>query len=156
MLTAQRLAAAVRGAPGRYLLIGLSSFALDLGLLSLCYRVLHLPLWLATAAGFWGSFASNYLLQRRFAFGSHQAGLGSLVRYSTLLGFNTLATMGIVQLAETTGPGYVLGKVAATGATTVWNYFAYKKWVFTQPHPGHQTVQPATVDFSDHNHTQEA
>lgn len=155
MLSVGRLLSALRGAPGRYLLIGLSSFALDLGLLTLGYRVAHLPLWLATAAGFWGSFAYNYLLQRRFAFNARGAAVGSLFRYSTLLGFNTLATMGIVELAQVTGPGYVVGKVAATGATTVWNYFAYKRWVFADPHPQHPTVQPAPLDLSDPTHTQE-
>jgi putative flippase GtrA len=155
MLTARRLREALRGAPGRYLLIGLSSFAVDLGLLTAGYRVMHLPLWLATAGGFWGSFAYNYLLQRRFAFSARGAALGSLVRYSTLLCFNTLATMGIVELAQVTGPGYVVGKVAATGATTVWNYFAYKKWVFADARPKHPTVQPAPLDLSDPTHTQE-
>ena len=156
MLTATGLMRALRGAPGRYLLIGTTSFALDLGLLTLCYRAAHLPLWLATGAGFWGSFAYNYLLQRRFAFSTRGPALGSLVRYSALLGFNTLATMGIVELAQATGPGYVVGKVAATCATTVWNYFAYQRWVFADPHPGQPTVQPAPLDLTDPTHTQEA
>ena len=155
MLTTSGVVRALRGAPGRYLLIGMTSFALDLGLLTLCYRAAHLPLWLATAAGFWGSFAYNYLLQRRFAFSARGTAVGSLVRYSTLLGFNTLATMGIVELAQATGPGYVAGKVAATCATTVWNYFAYKKWVFAEAHPAHPTVQPAPLDLPDTTHTQE-
>ena len=146
VLTRARLMDALRGTPGRYLLIGCTSFVVDLGLLSLCYRVLHWPLWLATGAGFWGSFAYNYLLQRRFAFTAAATVLGSLTRYSVLLGFNTLATMGIVELFQQLGPGYVAGKVAATGATTIWNYFAYKKWVFAHATNPPSTLSPEVTD----------
>lgn len=116
----------------RYLIIGGVSFVLDLGLLTVCYRYLHWALWLATGVGFWGSFFCNYLLQHRFSFGSRASTVGSLVRYSVLLGFNTLATMAIVELAQHVGWGYVAGKLIAAAATTVWNYFVYREWVFAQ------------------------
>lgn len=120
---------------GRYLLVGGASFVLDLGLLALCYRVFGWPLWLATAAGFWGSFFFNFSLQRRFAFRTDTTVLGGAFRYSLLLGVNTLATIGIVWVFEEIGAGIVIGKVVATGATTVWNYFLYKYWVFPRVLP---------------------
>ncbi|MFJ4026543.1 GtrA family protein [Paenarthrobacter sp. NPDC089989] len=116
----------------RFLLIGGLSFLVDLGLLALCFQVFGWPLWLATGAGFWGSFFFNYFLQRHFAFGGGGTAIGGVLRYSGLLAFNTLAVMGIVELFQFLGAGYVAGKVVATAATMAWNYFIYKHWVFPQ------------------------
>ncbi|MFJ4207190.1 GtrA family protein [Paenarthrobacter sp. NPDC089675] len=116
----------------RFLLIGGLSFLVDLGLLALCYQVFGWPLWLATGAGFWGSFFFNYFLQRHFAFGGGGTAIGGVLRYSGLLAFNTLAVMGIVELFQFLGAGYVAGKVVATAVTMGWNYFIYKHWVFPQ------------------------
>lgn len=116
----------------KFLLIGGLSFLLDLGLLALCYQVFGWPLWLATGAGFWGSFFFNYFLQRHFAFNGGGTALGGVLRYSGLLVFNTLAVMGIVELFQFIGAGYVVGKVVATIVTMGWNYFIYKHWVFPQ------------------------
>ncbi|HEV7147059.1 MAG TPA: GtrA family protein [Pedococcus sp.] len=130
----------------RYLLIGGSSFVLDLGLLTLGFRTLHWPLWVATAAGFWGSFFYNYLLQRRFSFHAAGSQVGSLVRYSVLLAFNTVATIAIVGFFQRIGWGYVTGKVIATGATTIWNYFAYKEWVFVAGTRSDPPLSPYPAD----------
>lgn len=130
----------------RYLVIGGLSFLLDFGLLALCYRVFGWPLWVATAAGFWGSFFFNFFLQRRFSFNATGSLAGGVFRYSLLLGANTLATIGIVSFFEHVGAGILIGKIVATAATTVWNYFLYKYWVFrrTIPHP--PAVDPSTPD----------
>lgn len=135
----------------RYLLVGGASFLLDLGLLALCYNVFGWPLWLATAAGFWGSFFFNFSLQRRFAFRTDTPMLGGVFRYSLLLGVNTLATIGIVWFFEEIGAGIVVGKVIATGATTVWNFFLYKYWVFPRivpraPHEHRDAAEKAAPD----------
>ncbi|MFP3578292.1 GtrA family protein [Arthrobacter sp. fls2-241-R2A-200] len=116
----------------RFLVIGGLSFLLDLGLLTLCFQVFGWPLWLATGAGFWGSFFFNYFLQRYFAFGGGGTALGGVLRYSGLLAFNTVAVMGIVQLFQFMGLGFVAGKVVATIVTMGWNYFIYKHWIFPQ------------------------
>ncbi|WP_171905270.1 GtrA family protein [Cellulosimicrobium cellulans] len=120
----------------RYLLVGGFAFLLDLGLLTLAYRVLGAPLWLATAFGFWGSFAFNFTLQRRFAFGGAMPTGPALWRYCVLLGVNSLANILVVGLFERLAWGYATGKVAVTVAQTIWNYFAYKHWVFA----GHRTA----------------
>lgn len=130
----------------RYLLIGGSSFVLDLGLLTLGFRTLHLPLWVATAAGFWGSFFYNYLLQRRFSFDAAGSHVGSLVRYSALLAFNTVATIAIVGFFQRIGWGYVTGKIVAAAATTIWNYFAYREWVFVADTRSEPPLSPYPAD----------
>ncbi|MBM7820876.1 putative flippase GtrA [Cellulosimicrobium cellulans] len=114
----------------RYLLVGGFAFLLDLGLLALTYRVLGAPLWLATAVGFWGSFAFNFTLQRRYAFGGAMPTGPALWRYGVLLAANSLANIAVVGVFEHLGWGFAVGKVAVTVAQTVWNYFAYRYWVF--------------------------
>ena len=114
----------------RYLLIGGASFLIDFGLLFVLYQVAGWQLWLATGTAFLVSFVFNYLLQRAFSFGSSAGHFGALARYLTLLAFNTFATIGVVSLVEHLGLGWEAGKVIAVALTTLWNFFAFKYWVF--------------------------
>jgi putative flippase GtrA len=114
----------------RYLVIGATSFLIDFGLLWLLHDVLHVVLWLATGTAFLASFFFNYFLQRWFSFRSRGSHPRSVVKYAILVGFNTLATVGIVDAAAALGFEWEIGKVASTVATTIWNYFAYRFIVF--------------------------
>ncbi|PRB44364.1 hypothetical protein CQ020_03915 [Arthrobacter sp. MYb23] len=126
----------------KFLVVGGLSFLVDLGLLALCFQVFGWPLWLATGAGFWGSFFFNYFLQRHFAFNGGGTALGGVLRYSVLLAFNTVAVMGIVELFQFLGAGYVVGKVVATIVTMGWNYFIYKHWIFPQQKQVKNATEP--------------
>lgn len=114
----------------RYLLTGGAAFLVDLGLLALFREVIGWPTWLAAGVAFVLSFAFTYTMQRWFTFGSHAPHGAALVKYTTLVVFNTVATSAIVALVDLTEAGWVTGKVLATIATTAWNYFAYRYWVF--------------------------
>lgn len=114
----------------RYLIAGGLSFIVDFGLLTLFKVVLNWQLWAATLVAFLASFVFNYLVQRMFSFGSTAPHGAALVKYALLVGFNTLATVGIVALVNETAAGWGVGKVVATLVTTTWNYFAYRYWVF--------------------------
>lgn len=114
----------------RYLLAGGSAFLVDAGLLALFREVFGLPVWLATGIAFVLSFFFTYFVQRMFAFGSDLPHGRALWRYLALVGFNTLATMGVVSLIALTPLGWFVGKLVATLAATVWNFFIYRAWVF--------------------------
>jgi putative flippase GtrA len=114
----------------RYLAVGGCSFLIDLGVLTLCYTVLGTTLWFGTTAGFWVSFFFNFFIQRRFSFASSQAVGASFWRYGVLLAVNTVVTVVVVELFERTGMGFTTGKVVVTVAQTVWNYLAYRLWIF--------------------------
>lgn len=118
----------------RYLLVGGASFMIDIGLLALLYEVASWPLWLSTASAFLTSFVFNYMLQRAFSFGGTGPYVSSLVRYAMLLGFNTIATIGIVAYVDAFA-GWQAGKVIATGLSTTWTFFIYKYWVFKNRDP---------------------
>lgn len=117
----------------RYLLVGGFCFIVDVGLLWLAHDVLRVPLAIATPLAFLASFAVTYTLQRVVAFASDSKVVPSVARYTMLVIFNTLATTAIVWLVDQTNAGWFAGKVIAVVATTFWNYFAYRYWVFVQP-----------------------
>lgn len=114
----------------RYVVVGGLAFIVDFCLVYLFYQKAGWPLWVATGAGFVASFAVNYTLQRVFSFSSRAAHGGALLRYSVLVAVNTLLTIAIVTLLNSTIVGWGGGKVIATILTTLGNYFAYRFWVF--------------------------
>lgn len=119
----------------RYLAVGGFCFVVDVGLLWLAHEVIGIPLAIATPLAFLASFAVTYTTQRLIAFASESKVVPSVARYTVLVVFNTLATTGIVWLVDATGAGWLTGKVIAVVATTIWNYFAYRYWVFATPAP---------------------
>jgi putative flippase GtrA len=128
--TDQADARANKGRVVRYLLVGASSFVLDLGVLVLLREVVQAPLWLATSVAFWGSLAYNFTLQRSLTFSASGAMHRHLFRYAALLVLNYVATVGIVVAAQRGGIGYATGKIIATGLLTLTTYVAYREWVF--------------------------
>ncbi|WP_431279739.1 GtrA family protein [Leifsonia poae] len=117
----------------RYLIAGGLSFLVDFGLLALLHNVLLWPVWLASGVAFLLSFAFTYTIQRMFSFLSSAPHGRAVLRYTILVIFNTLATIAIVSLINSSALGWIGGKVVATIVTTVWNYFAYRYWVFVDP-----------------------
>lgn len=114
----------------RYLTMGGLAFVFDAGMLWLLHDVFGIYLPVSTATAFLLSFAVTYTLQRKFAFSAENPVAPSVVRYALLVILNTLATTAIVWLFNTVGFPWIVGKVAAVVATTIWNYFAYRYWVF--------------------------
>ncbi|AMB57835.1 GtrA family protein [Microterricola viridarii] len=128
----------------RYLFAGGLSFLVDFGLLALFHVVFGWPTGIAAGVAFVGSFAFTYTIQRTFSFGAQTPHGRALVRYTLLVAANTLATMGIVALIDSTVAGWGVGKVVATIVTTAWNYFAYRYWVFAPTQTAAPDVEPET------------
>lgn len=129
-----------RSSAVRYLVVGGLCFLADLGLLALLHAVIGIPLAIATPVAFLASFAITYSAQRLLAFRSQSTVAPSVIRYSVLVAFNTLATTGIVWATDAFGWSWIVGKVIAVVATTVWNYFAYRYWVFAGAGRGEKHV----------------
>lgn len=115
----------------RYLLMGGFAFLFDIGMLWLLHEAFRVPLAVSTPVAFLLSFAVTYTLQRTVAFRASDGVAPSVLRYALLVAFNTVATTGIVWAADALGMPWAAGKVVAVLATTVWNYFAYRYWVFS-------------------------
>ena len=134
----------------RYFLVGVVSFCLDVGVLWLAYRVLHLPIAVATTMGFLVGLTFNFSASKLFTFGVRSDTQGQTLRYAALLGVNYLLTLILVSASEAWGPGYLIGKVCAVGLTVCINYFALGHWVFVNP--GHSGTTPSTGLAKDNMH----
>lgn len=119
----------------RFLIIGVLSFAVDLGLLMLLHEAFDVALWIATPVAFLTSLVFNFLLQRGWAFKATNKAPASALKYGVLVLFNLLATEAIVLLFAETELTYAAGKTAATVSTMVWNFFIYKYWIFPGAKP---------------------
>ncbi|MDN5858016.1 MAG: GtrA family protein, partial [Pseudonocardia sp.] len=119
-----------------------AGFAVDFGLLVFFREVVGTPVWVAATIAFWSSLAVVFLTNKYVTFAARGSGHRQLVRYFLLLGFNYLATLAVLYLAERTGLGYQLGKVVSVALTTAWNFFIYQKWVFRSPAAAAPTSAP--------------
>lgn len=124
------VAKAFSGHAARFWLVGIVSFGIDLGLLTLLKETFHVDLWIATPIAFIVSLLFNFWAQRVFTFRATNHAHVSFVKYFLLVVFNLIATDTIVNWVNLTPVGYGAGKVVATGATTVWNFYLYKYWIF--------------------------
>jgi putative flippase GtrA len=115
----------------RYLIVGVASFVLDYGVLTVVYRGLHAPLWLSTTAGFWTSFVANFLLSRHWTFEvGHHASSTQLRRYGVLVATNYAITVVAVWLLHQAGASLLLAKAVTVAALTMTTFLAYRLWVF--------------------------
>jgi putative flippase GtrA len=118
----------------KFLVVGVASFAIDLGLLALLHEVGGVGLWIATPIAFLASLVFNFFVQRKFTFQSGARAHVSLLKYGILVVFNLVAIDVIVNLFAASGMSYAVGKVVATVVTTAWNFLLYKYWIF-KPRP---------------------
>jgi hypothetical protein len=56
------------------------------------------------------------------------------MKYAGLLLFNTFATAVVVSISSET-VGWEIGKILATVMITIWNYWAYKYFVYVEKSP---------------------
>jgi putative flippase GtrA len=114
----------------RYLLVGGLAFAFDVGILALLHEVFGVWLELATPLAFVASFFVTFLLQGALTFQTEKRTGASLLRYAILVAANTLAVTAIVSIGTAAGAPWLVGKIVAVVVTTIWNFFAYRHWVF--------------------------
>jgi putative flippase GtrA len=119
----------------KFLVIGVLSFAIDLGTLTLLKEFLRVDLWIATPIAFIVSLVFNFWAQRVFTFRASNNASASFLKYGALVVFNTFATDVIVNMVNAVGFGYAAGKVCATIATMAWNFLLYKYWIFRSIKP---------------------
>ena len=132
----------------KFLLVGVASFAIDLGLLALLHEVGGVDLWIATPIAFLASLVFNFLVQRKFTCQSGSRAHVSFMKYGVLVVFNLVAIDVIVNLFAASGISYAVGKVVATVLTTAWNFLLYKYWIF-KPRPARSADGTASADSAE-------
>ena len=117
----------------RYLLVGGTAAAVDIGLFLLFAGHLGLPYLRVAAATFVAATLVNYMLSVRFVFVS---GVRFRKRWEVALvfvvsGLGLAINQAILWLCVSRlGLDLLLSKLAATGAVFFWNYFARRRFVF--------------------------
>ena len=119
----------------RYIIVGGTSYAIELSVLLLLVHVLHFNTTLAVSIGFWLGLVISFLLQKFLAFKNTDTRARRLtiqtVYYARLVLFNYGFTLLFVHLLEP----FIDLSIARTLAliiTTAWNYIIYKKVIFTE------------------------
>ena len=119
----------------RYIIVGGTSYAIELTVLLLLVHVLHFNTTLAVSIGFWLGLVISFLLQKFLAFKNTNTRARRLtiqtVYYALLVLFNYGFTLLFVHLLEP----FIDLSIARTLAliiTTAWNYIIYKKVIFTE------------------------
>lgn len=115
----------------RYLFVGVTTVAIDFGLLILLHGVLQLNISIATSVAYWVSIAYNFTLNRFWTFSvSEKTDLQKhIALYSILLGINYLFTVFFVTLVSE-HIDYTIAKVLAIACQITWTYPIYKKVIF--------------------------
>lgn len=114
----------------KYVLVGGSTFVLDLGLLILLREVFHVQVLLAATAAYWTSIVYNFLMNRTWTFETSAGIKRHAWAYGLLLLTNYLVTIGIIAVLGHFGLNYAIAKVLAVGFSISWTYIAYKKFIF--------------------------
>lgn len=114
----------------RYLVVGGVSFGVDAGLLLSLHEGVGWPRLGAATIAFWTALLLNFTLNRAWAFGGHEDVRVSLARYLTLVGINYVGTLVILEVGTRLGAALIVAKSFATGLTVLWNFLAYRFWVF--------------------------
>ncbi len=119
----------------RYIIVGGTSYAIELTVLLLLVHVLHFNTPLAVSVGFWLGLVISFLLQKFLAFKNTDTRARRLtiqtVYYALLVLFNYGFTLLFVHLIEP----FIDLSIARTLAliiTTAWNYIIYKKVIFPE------------------------
>ena len=121
---------ALRGQATRFALVGLSGTAVNLGLLSVFYGALRLPLFVGIALASELAVLSNFLLNDRWTFGRHDASLARLARFNlSSLGGLAIAA-GTTAVVISGGLPYQVADLAGIANGAVCNFLASALWTW--------------------------
>lgn len=117
-----------------YLVSGGAYFWSGYLLFAFTYSGLHWILWWAKLAANVFGWTVNYLLQRYWVFknpslAKHRTEVTGRYLFITLVDF--VLDYVIVRELQVAGLTPYLGQFVSSGFFTIWNYFWYRNWVFT-------------------------
>ncbi|MEL4505982.1 GtrA family protein [Luteococcus sp. H138] len=114
-----------------YVLINAFTFSTDMVLLTLCYRVLHIPYGWSVSIGYIIALGLAYVLNRAFNFESHSKVGGELVRYVIVVVINyTCLVLGLSKLLHGLGVQFQLARLGAATAEAAFMYTMMRFVVF--------------------------
>lgn len=115
----------------KYLIIGSTSVAVDLGTLIVIHALLPISATIAVALNQLIVIAFSFTLNKLWTFRNSQLPHAQLVRYMLLWGWNYLFAVATMYVfAEQFGQDFRLVRIATIAVSVLWNFYLYKYWVF--------------------------
>lgn len=114
----------------RFVVVGAMVYAVDVSALWILHARAGLPLAVATTAAFCCAFVANLALNRTFTFGVSGSVGRQGVRLLITAGLNYVSTIVIVVGLSHVWSAFLVSKTIATAFNAVFNFAAYRRWVF--------------------------
>lgn len=119
----------------RYILVGGTSYVLELLVLYICKGVLHTSPVIAVSISFWAGFILSFGLQKVITFNNTSKKVKQLlwqsISYGILVIVNYLFTIGFVAFLNSITDVYIARTIALV-ITTGWNYVIYSNIIFKE------------------------
>lgn len=113
----------------RYIVVGATSYLIEMGSLYFLHSFLGLSSLVSVAISFWIGFSAAFVLQKWFAFASHDKTTRTITKqlaaYSALAAWNYVFTLGLVALFASLASVFVLRTIAIV-IITLWNFAIYR------------------------------
>ena len=127
-----KILSSISPAGRRYLIIGVSVYALELVLIVVA-QALGASAVVAVALSFWIGLVVSFILQKVVTFGDkrvhHRILIPQIIAFCLLVAFNFGFTILVTRLLSKTVPA-VFTRTIALGITTIWNFYLYKTRIF--------------------------
>ncbi|NDC21921.1 GtrA family protein [bacterium] len=118
----------------RYLVVGGSMYLLEM-LIILLAQKLGASAVLAVGISFWVGLIVSFLLTKFVTFSDNRKNskvvLAQSLAYGALVLFNFFFALMVAKLLENIAPA-IVSRTISLLVTTIWNYFLYKKHIFTK------------------------
>lgn len=117
----------------RYLIIGFTTFGMQIGLLYLFTQILAMEKVMGNVFSTLLSVVFNFIMSNYWTFkAGSSAKKKKLGRYLILFTFNYLfdTALAFPLLVNTLNVNQYVAKILITGMIVAWNFFLYKLWVF--------------------------
>lgn len=117
---------------GRYLVIGISVYVIELGVIVAAQSLGASPT-VAVGISFWIGLTLSFVLTKLITFGDkrthHKVLLPQIIAFALLVLFNFGFTVLVTNLLQTILPP-VVTRTIALGLSTIWNFYLYKTRIF--------------------------
>lgn len=128
----QKLLNSLSPAMQRYLVVGVSVYALELIVIVIAQQ-LGASSVVAVGVAFWVGLVISFTLQKFVTFGDkrthHKVVIPQLLATTALVLFNFGFTLVVTKLLADVVPA-VISRTLALGVTTIWNFYLYKTRIF--------------------------
>ena len=114
----------------RFLTVGAPATLIQYAVLVVLVELCSLKPAPASSFGFAVSAVANYLLNRRFTFGSSRPHRDAAARFLAVVLLGLLLNYAAMSLLTALGANYVLAQLIATGAVLILNFALGSLWVF--------------------------